>query len=75
LQLLASENSADSRSLFLFIQEDEENLLLEARSISQRNTSTFHPPVDSKAKLPEPNGKPVKSRIEYIIHQPCNAAG
>lgn len=65
--------------LFLFIQEDEENLLLTARRISHllgRNTSIFQPPVDHKARLvPDPHGKPVKSRIEYIIHQALQRSG
>ena len=65
--------------LFLFIQKDEENLLLTARRISHllgRNTSIFQPPIDHKTRLvPDPHGKPVKSRIEYIIHQSLQRSG
>jgi exodeoxyribonuclease V alpha subunit len=65
--------------LFLFIQEHEDNLLLKARSTSHllgRNTSIFEPPVDRKARLvPDPQGKPVNSRIEYIIHQALQRSG
>ena len=59
--------------LFLFIQEDDENLLLKARNTShllRRNSSIFQPPVDHQARLiPDPHGNPVKSRVEYIIYQ------
>lgn len=65
--------------LFLFIQNNEENLLLTARRTSHllgRNTSIFQSPIDHKAKLvPDPHGKPVKSRIEYIIHQTLQRSG
>jgi exodeoxyribonuclease V alpha subunit len=59
--------------LFLFIQESDENVLLKAKGTSHllgRNTSIFQRPIDNTAKLlPDPHGKPVNSRIEYIIYQ------
>jgi exodeoxyribonuclease V alpha subunit len=65
--------------LFLFIQENDENLLLKARNTSHllgRNTSIFQSPVDHKAKLvPDPQSGPVKSRIEYIIYQALQRSG
>lgn len=65
--------------LFLFIQEDKGNLLLKARNTSHllgRNTSIFQPPVDRTAKLvPDQYGKPVKSRIEYIIYKSLQRSG
>jgi len=65
--------------LFLFIQDNDENLLLKARKTSHllgRNTSIFQPPVDNKAKLvPDQLGKPVKSRVEYIIYQALQRSG
>jgi exodeoxyribonuclease V alpha subunit len=64
--------------LFLFIQ-NEENLLDRARSTSHllgRNTSIFQAPCDHKASLiPDPQSKPVKSRIEYIIYQALKGSG
>jgi hypothetical protein len=65
--------------LFLFIQDDEENVLLKARDTSHllgRNTSVFKQPSDNKAKLvPDLHGKPVKSRIEYIIYKALQRSG
>lgn len=65
--------------LFLFVQEREENPLLRARRTSHltgRNTSIFKPPTDHKAALvPGNDGKPVRSRVEYIIHQTLQRSG
>jgi len=65
--------------LFLFIQDNEENLLLKALSTSHllgRNSSIFQKPIDQRARLvPDPQGKPVKSRIEYIIYQALQRSG
>jgi len=65
--------------LFLFIQENETNLLELARNTSHllgRNTSIFQAPTDRTDRLlPDPHGKPVRSRIEYIIHQALQRSG
>ena len=65
--------------LFLFIQEDDENLLLQARDTSHlltRNTSIFETPTDNRSILvPDPHSKPVKSRVEYIIHRTLQKSG
>ncbi len=65
--------------LFLFIQEGEENLLKRARNISHlihRNTAIFTKPQDNRRPLyPDPNKKPVKSRIEYIIYRSLQKSG
>lgn len=78
-ELIYTALSRSKVRLFLFIQNDKENLLLAARRTSHllgRNTSVFRPPVDHKARLvPDPHGKPVKSRIEYIIHQALQRSG
>jgi exodeoxyribonuclease V alpha subunit len=65
--------------LFLFIQESDDDILLQAKTTSHllgRNTSIFLPPVDNTTKLlPDPHGKPVNSRIEYIIYQSLKRSG
>lgn len=65
--------------LFLFIQEDDEDLLFKARETSHlltRNTSIFKTPVDNRAVLvPDPCNKPVKSRAEYIIYKTLQSSG
>jgi exodeoxyribonuclease V alpha subunit len=41
-----------------------------------RNTSIFQRPIDGTARLlPDPYGKPVNSRIEYIIYQSLKRSG
>ena len=65
--------------LFLFVQETEENLLEIAKNVSHlqnRNSSIFKDPLDYRQKyIPEPGKKPVRSRIEYIIHQSLKNSG
>lgn len=60
--------------LFLFVEDaDEESVLDKARNISHvsnRNTSVFNLPSDSKKILiPQEGHEPVRSRIEYIIYR------
>lgn len=77
-ELLYTGLTRSKSKLILFIHEHEENLLMKAKNISHllsRNTSIFEKPQDNKEKyFPEP-GKPVKSKIEYIIYKELQKHG
>jgi len=65
--------------LFIFIYKAKDNLFLQAKNISyllNRNTSVFEEPQDTKKKFfPVPGGKPVRSKVEYIIHTALQKSG
>lgn len=69
--------------LFLFLQDDGdemgENPLWKFRNVSHllgRKSSIFKVPVDSRNRLmPDPHGKPVRSRVEYIIYRALDRSG
>jgi exodeoxyribonuclease V alpha subunit len=64
--------------LYVFIQDADDNLLVKAKNISHllhRNTSIFADPIDNKKKYVTSKGKPVKSKIEYILCQALEKSG
>ena len=77
-ELLYTGLTRSKSKLILFIHENEENLLMKAKNISHllsRNTSIFEKPQNKKEiYFPEP-GKPVKSKIEYIIYKELQKHG
>lgn len=65
--------------LHLFVYDAPDNLLIRSKGISdllQRNTSIFEEPEDKRFKYyPRRGEKPVKSKVEYIIHQALQKSG
>jgi exodeoxyribonuclease V alpha subunit len=64
--------------LFIFIQENEVNLLEKARNISNllyRKTSIFEDPFENEKKYKTKNGIPVRSKVELDICQLLENSG
>lgn len=79
-ELIYTALSRSKNKLFLLIYDaKKENLLKKSKGISdllQRNTSLFEAPEDRRYKFyPRKGEKPVRSKVEYIIHQALQRSG
>jgi len=78
-ELIYTALTRSKNMLHLFIYDAPDNLLIRSKGISnllQRNSSIFEEPEDKRFKYyPRRGEKPVKSKVEYIIHQALQKSG